>query len=87
VAPHIRKVFKGPLVLNSDYDGPKAQAALDSGVADAIAFGRTFLANPDLPARLRGGIPLNKDNMATWYSQGPEGYVDYSVAEMAAASA
>jgi 2,4-dienoyl-CoA reductase-like NADH-dependent reductase (Old Yellow Enzyme family) len=87
VAPHIRKVFKGPLVLNSDYDGEKAQAALDSGVADAIAFGRTFLANPDLPARLRAGIPLTKDNMATWYSQGPEGYTDYPVAEMAGAAA
>jgi 2,4-dienoyl-CoA reductase-like NADH-dependent reductase (Old Yellow Enzyme family) len=86
VAPHIRKAFKGPLVLNSDYDGEKAQAALDSGVADAIAFGRTFLANPDLPARLRAGIPLAKDNMATWYSQGPEGYTDYPVAEMAGAA-
>jgi 2,4-dienoyl-CoA reductase-like NADH-dependent reductase (Old Yellow Enzyme family) len=86
VAPHIRKVFKGPLVLNSDYDGAKAQAALDSGVADAIAFGRTFLANPDLPARLRAGLPLNKDNMATWYSQGPEGYTDYPVASVQAAA-
>ena len=87
VAPHIRKAFNGPLVLNSDYDGAKAQAALDSGVADAIAFGRTFLANPDLPARLRAGVALNKDNMATWYSQGPEGYTDYPVAELAGVAA
>jgi 2,4-dienoyl-CoA reductase-like NADH-dependent reductase (Old Yellow Enzyme family) len=49
-------------------------------VADAIAFGRTFLANPDLPFRFAHHVPLNKDNMATWYSQGPEGYVDYPVA-------
>jgi 2,4-dienoyl-CoA reductase-like NADH-dependent reductase (Old Yellow Enzyme family) len=77
VHPHIRKAFEGPLVLNSDYDLARAQAALDAGEADAITFGRTFLANPDLVARLRAGAPLNPDDMATWYSQGPEGYVDY----------
>lgn len=81
VAPTIRKFFKGPLVLNSDYTAEKAQAALDSGGADAIAFGRPFLANPDLPERLRTGAPLNKDNMATWYSQGEEGYIDYPALE------
>ena len=80
IAPAIRRAFPGPLVLNSDYDSATAQAALDSGVADAITFGRTFLANPDLPHRLAHNIPLTKDNMATWYSQGPEGYVDYSTA-------
>jgi N-ethylmaleimide reductase len=80
VAPVIRRLFAGPLVLNSDYDAAKAQAALDAGEADAIAFGRTFLANPDLPRRIAEGIPLNKDVMATWYSQGPEGYIDYPFA-------
>jgi 2,4-dienoyl-CoA reductase-like NADH-dependent reductase (Old Yellow Enzyme family) len=80
VAPVIRKAFDGPLVLNSDYGAASGQAALDSGVADAIAFGRTFLANPDLPRRFAEHIPLNADNMATWYSQGPEGYTDYPAA-------
>ena len=80
VAPTIRKAFKGPLILNSDYDDKSGQAQLDSGVADAITFGRTFIANPDLPHRFATHIPLAKDNMATWYSQGPEGYVDYPVA-------
>ena len=80
VAPLIRQAFKGPLVLNSDYLRDGAQAAIDSGVADAISFGRTFLANPDLPRRLAEGLPLNPDVMATWYSQGPEGYVDYPAA-------
>ncbi len=79
-APAIRRAFRGPLVLNSDYDGKSGQAMLDSGVADAIAFGRPFIANPDLLARLRSGAALSKDEMATWYSQGPEGYTDYSVA-------
>ncbi|MGZ8350996.1 MAG: alkene reductase [Allosphingosinicella sp.] len=77
VHPFIREAFNGPLVLNSDYRLASAQAALDAGQADAITFGRTFLANPDLVARLRGDAPLNPDNMATWYSQGPEGYTDY----------
>ncbi|GJD94280.1 alkene reductase [Methylobacterium iners] len=79
VAPTIKRAFGGPLVLNSDYDGPRAQAVLDAGEADAIAFGRPFIANPDLPARLAAGAPLNKDDARTWYSQGPEGYVDYPV--------
>jgi len=77
VHPFIREAFAGPLVLNSDYRLDNAQAVLDAGQADAITFGRTFLANPDLVARLQANAPLNPDNMATWYSQGPEGYVDY----------
>ncbi len=81
VHPVIRKAFSRTLVLNSDYTKEKAQAALDAGEADAIAFGRPFLANPDLPHRFAEGLPLNKDVMETWYSQGPEGYVDYPTAE------
>lgn len=80
VAPAIRKAFAGPLILNSDYDAERAQAVLDAGDADAVAFGRPFLANPDLPHRFKKNIGLNKDVMATWYSQGPEGYVDYPAA-------
>jgi 2,4-dienoyl-CoA reductase-like NADH-dependent reductase (Old Yellow Enzyme family) len=78
VSPQIREVFTGPLVLNSDYDtAVEAQAAIDAGTADAISFGRTFLANPDLPKRLRQGAALNPGDPKTWYSQGPHGYVDY----------
>ncbi len=84
LSPAIRKVFKGVLVVNSDYDTlEKAQAELDTGVADAISFGRTFIANPDLPERLRTGAPLAQDNPKTWYSQGPEGYIDYPALETA----
>ena len=82
-SPAIRENFNGVLVLNSDYRKASAQAALDSGVADAIAFGRPFLANPDLPDRLATDAALNPDVMATWYSQGPEGYVDYPALEAA----
>jgi N-ethylmaleimide reductase len=77
LAPAIRRGFKGALVLNSDYDLARAQGELDAGVADAITFGRPFISNPDLPHRLAQKLPLAKDNMATWYSQGSEGYVDY----------
>ncbi len=86
LSPRIREVFTPPLVLNSDYaTAAEAQAKLDEGVADAISFGRTFLANPDLPERLRTGAALNKDDMRTWYSQGPEGYIDYPALETQAA--
>ena len=77
VAPLIRKAFKGILVLNSDYDLARGQAALQSGAADAITFGRRFLANPDLPYRFANDLPLNTDDQKTWYSQGPEGYITY----------
>ncbi len=74
----IRQVFKRPLSVGAGYATlADAQAALDSGVADAVSFGRTFIANPDLPERLRTGAPLNEGDMATWYTQGREGYVDY----------
>lgn len=77
VHPVIRAAFAGPLVLNSDYDFARAQKAIDAGEADAITFGRTFLANPDLVERLRIGAPLNPDDMSTWYGRGPQGYTDY----------
>ncbi|MDP1027863.1 alkene reductase [Sphingomonas sp. KR1UV-12] len=86
LSPQIRDVFTPPLVLNSDYDTVEAaQAKLDDGTADAISFGRTFLANPDLPERLRTGAALNQSDMRTWYSQGPEGYIDYPALETEAA--
>ena len=78
VSPDIRPVFSKPLVLNSDYFYANASEALEQGKADAISFGRTFMTNPDLPERFRSGAELNPiDFTPTWYSQGPEGYVDY----------
>ncbi|ALR22331.1 alkene reductase [Sphingobium baderi] len=82
-SPLIRRHFSGPLVLNSDYDAARAQADLDSGLADAISFGRPFIANPDLPLRLRRNAPLNAWDMETFYSGGAEGYVTYSALEAA----
>ena len=77
VSPAMRALYSGRIVLNSDYVGATAQARLDEGVADAIAFGRPFIANPDLVARIRDGAPLARPNPATFYSQGTEGYTDY----------
>jgi N-ethylmaleimide reductase len=63
--------------LNSDYTLASAARTLRSGEADAIAFGRLFLANPDLPRRLASNAGLNKPNVATFYSRGHAGYTDY----------
>ncbi len=76
-SPSMRKVYSGKIILNSDYDASNAQATLDRGIADAISFGRTFIANPDLPERLRTDAKLNAWDVKTFYSRGPEGYVDY----------
>ena len=54
-----------------------ARAVLDAGEAQAVAFGRAFIANPDLPRRLREGAPLNEPVTATFYRGGAEGYTDY----------
>ena len=80
IAPSMRKAFTGPMILNADYDPARAKAAVEHGHADAITFGRPFIANPDLPRRIADGLPLNKDVAKTWYSQGAEGYTDYPVA-------
>ncbi len=86
IAPAIRKAFVGPLVLNSDYTPERAKAALENEEADAISFGRPFISNPDLPKRLDTGAELAPDNQKTWYSQGPEGYIDYPPLEEAVAA-
>jgi N-ethylmaleimide reductase len=80
LSPEIRKVFKRPLVLNQEYTLESATADLESGLADAISFGRPFISNPDLPHRLRHGLALTPDNFKTWYAPGAEGYTDYPVA-------
>jgi 2,4-dienoyl-CoA reductase-like NADH-dependent reductase (Old Yellow Enzyme family) len=77
LSPLIRQHFHGPIVLNSDYDLTRAKADLDSGLADAISFGRPFLANPDLVHRLQDDAPLNQDQLETYYSQEAAGYTDY----------
>ncbi|MBG6117938.1 MULTISPECIES: alkene reductase [unclassified Sphingobium] len=87
-SPLIRQHFKGPLILNSDYDKTRAQADLDSGLADAISFGRPFMANPDLVERLESDAPLNPiKGMETWYGPGEDGYTNYPALEQQRATA
>ncbi|GAN67542.1 alkene reductase [Acetobacter orleanensis] len=74
----IKNVFHHPLILNQDYTREDALAAVETGIADAISFGRNFIANPDLVYRLENDLPLNQDIVKTWYSQGQAGYTDYS---------
>jgi N-ethylmaleimide reductase len=79
-----RKAFQGTYIANNGYDGEMAIAAVESGHADAVAFGRLFIANPDLVQRLKDGAPLNAPNPKTFYTPGPVGYIDYpSLAEAA----
>jgi 2,4-dienoyl-CoA reductase-like NADH-dependent reductase (Old Yellow Enzyme family) len=77
LVPFIRRAFKGTLILNSDYSIDDASRALGSGEADAIGFGRAFLANPDLPSRLAKRAALNPPDPTTYYTPGPVGYTDY----------
>lgn len=85
LAPAIKAAFGGPVIVNEQYTLEQSVADLRSGVADAVGFGRLFIANPDLPARLKAGAPLNELNPATLYARGPAGYTDYPTMEMAQA--
>ncbi len=71
-----RRGFKGVLIANMGYDAAEADAAIRDGRLDATAFGVAFLANPDLPARIRAGVPLNGPSPATFYTPGAAGYTD-----------
>ena len=73
----MRSSFDGPFILAGGFDHASAEKALADGSADLIAFGRPFLANPDLVERMKAGTPLNAPDMATFYTPGPVGYTDY----------
>lgn len=73
----LKRLFGGPLVVNQDYDAQSATRALETGAADAVAFGRPFISNPDLVERLRIGAPLNPWESWAFYGDGAKGYIDY----------
>jgi N-ethylmaleimide reductase len=73
----IRKKFKGTLIVAGGFEADTAVRWLREGQADLIAFGRKFIANPDLPERLRVGAPFNIDDPTTYYGGGEKGYTDY----------
>lgn len=72
-----RNAFHGVLISAGGYSRESAEAVIASGLADAVAFGRLFIANPDLPERFRQGAPLNKPDRSTFYGGDQRGYTDY----------
>jgi len=76
----LRAVWPRTFILAGGFDRPSAEAALREGRGDLVAFGRPFLANPDLVARLERGLALNSPDFATFYTPGPKGYTDYPAA-------
>jgi N-ethylmaleimide reductase len=77
----MRAKYRGTLMLAGGFDRDCAEAWLEKGRADIIAFGRKFSANPDLPRRLRECAPLNADDTSTYYGGGAKGYTDYPTLE------
>lgn len=73
----IRAHYKGIIISNMGYTAKEATTAISDGKIDAVAFGTAFLANPDLPTRIKLDAPLNQPNPATFYSPGAVGYTDY----------
>jgi N-ethylmaleimide reductase len=78
-----RPMWNGVLITAGGFTGEAAEAAIAAGHADAIAFGRIFISNPDLPQRLAHGFPLTPYNRATFYGGEEAGYTDYPVHEAA----
>lgn len=87
IAPALKRAFGGRFIANERYTPQTAQAALDRGDADAVAFGKAMIANPDLVERIRVGAELTRADSKTFYTPGPEGYTTYpTLSELASAS-
>lgn len=77
ISPALKAAFNGPLISNEGFTLDSAQQVIAEGTAEAVAFGKDFIATPDLPARLQRGAALNEWQMASFYGGGAEGYTDY----------
>ena len=77
IGPQLKCAFGGMFIANQNFTAAAAQAVLDAGEADAVAWGKLFIANPDLPKRLKLGAPLNAPDAATFYGGDAKGYTDY----------
>ncbi|KAL7276769.1 hypothetical protein RUND412_000234 [Rhizina undulata] len=77
-----RELLKNtPLISNGNFNDKNSFAPVENGEIDAVAYGRYFISNPDLPERLRKGLPLAPYDRNTFYTYGPEGYIDYPTYE------
>jgi 2,4-dienoyl-CoA reductase-like NADH-dependent reductase (Old Yellow Enzyme family) len=83
LGPQLKKAFGGVYIANEGFTKETAEATLAAGDADAIAFGKLFISNPDLVQRFAANAPLNEWKMETFYAPGPAGYTDYPALEMA----
>ena len=81
----LRQLFRAPIISAGGYDGEKADSVIAAGDADLVAFGRHFIANPDLPQRLRDGAALNRYDRDTFYGGTEKGYTDYPFLQALAA--
>lgn len=81
IGPHIKEAFGGVYIANEGFDQAAAEQALADGVADAVAFGKLIIANPDLVTRFKTHAPLNAWDMSTFYAPGAKGYIDYPALE------
>ncbi|MDP3749001.1 MAG: alkene reductase [Phenylobacterium sp.] len=77
LGPRLKAAFGGTYIANEGFTAESAQAALDAGWADGVAFGKAFIANPDLPRRLREGAPLNEPKPHSFLIGAADGYTDY----------
>jgi 2,4-dienoyl-CoA reductase-like NADH-dependent reductase (Old Yellow Enzyme family) len=77
LGPQLKKEFGGVYIANEKYTKEKADQVIQSGEADAVAFGQLFIANPDLPVRFAKNAPLNTPDPTTYYAVGETGYTDY----------
>jgi 2,4-dienoyl-CoA reductase-like NADH-dependent reductase (Old Yellow Enzyme family) len=86
IGPKLKAAFGGIYIANEGFTRENAQAALDAGEADAVAWGKAFIANPDLVERFKRNAPLNELDSATIYTRDHRGYTDYPALQPAAAS-
>jgi len=79
LGPELKKIFGGVFIANQSFTALEGEAELAAGNADAVAWGKLFIANPDLPRRFREGAALNAPVPETFYGAGAVGYTDYPV--------
>ncbi|MFO7570214.1 MAG: alkene reductase [Smithellaceae bacterium] len=77
IARHFRPRYKGTMIINCAFRADSAKRVIEEGFADAVAFGKPFLANPDLVERIAAGAKWNRWDESTFYTEGPKGYTDY----------
>lgn len=81
IAKHYRPLYKGTLIICNYFDQKKGNSVLEDKEADLVAYGKPFIANPDLPVRFVKNAPLAVPDKDTFYTPGSKGYIDYPTLE------